>query len=1499
MRRRMSGLLNQLGEELYTPDEFDPRYTPRVGDPAYKKPTVEDAPVLEPAPRLRLSDLEGESLMSTMSDRTRAGGLLTRIGNDYLAYPIPLTGGQDWMRTNPSMWASGRGPVANMIKAAQGMKEKYGKDPLFGGWRMTPTGSDFAGQMTGGTMMSYAAQNMPRSAKNDLNRLLKLYIPSFVGVDSPMAPVQFAALPDEQRKMAMSSMDKLFRKEGGISLPQARLAIADQTQINAPTLGFQNIGRFDTSQGPLTGQGNLTYPDAIAGNFLGRLDSDVNLIDLNPTNVYQGQSDSGGFGRSILVDKDGVFRDVDDPEGYNAARRSAEINPYGVFIDEALLTDLDNRGFKVSSNPIAGAATGLLAAGLLSQSEEADASPAGLLDKARTLGMNTDMPLFHGTTHSFDAFDGSITNPESDWGRGTYATTSPDDVSVNYAGEGPDLTGRIARQTEIIADEMGLDYDDPKAIKAAREQLVGKVPEGQVLDLYARTEKYAEIGGDNPTYYKTQDYRADAAEEIKREDYDDEFDYEDAITEYADQLASDDMDSPYNKILYALQRSAVPWEDQSVILDSVVEQLADGEINLTELDNSIRSNVKEAYDNEDNLIPAGAVSSEVLQELGYEGVIDRKVADRFKNMQGMDSETAHVITFPSFESNLRRTDAEFDPAKRDSSNLLAGTAGAGVLGSGFLQSEEAEAGPLSSVNKAAQKTQRANTVATAKKANQYLDNMGATGRSLDYGAGFGINAEAIKFDDTFEPFPAEGFNPTFMDPASIPKDSYGRLISTNVLNVIPPTAVIDGVERRLRDEAVQNIGESLTQGGVAVIQVRDKAAIEQLMKSKGSTIEQGEPVAVTTSTGSYQKGFTNKELKNYVADVLGDGYEVQVIPSKAGISGSAITVKRVAPALLGAGLLGAPTEEAEASFVGEASKLGRARKPQLEEAKKMLGKKPTRREIADVFQETGWEFNVADGKWRTELPNVKTRIEIPKDYDDYVRGQKDWINRQRESGDLGTMPYSLALKNAIRPSRKYKLGEVLNDPYLLSQYDEKVGPDGEDFMPKTERGLYAEPQDDALFYGSRNRNPLSDVNVQFSTDVGKGAMYEPDEDLITLPSSTDALNLRSTALHELQHAIQEREGFATGGMPEQFASMAARTEWWQNPSEYWRKRGRKIPKGGYASGPQAVKRMKAQIKQMGEPDVGEWSAEDFQRYSDLNDELERYELFKKDISKYRKDIQYGNLTDYDAYRNLTGEMEANNVSFRDQQRSDPYAYEFLKDGELETDFGLELFTRDIPPPIRTEVMASERYTPQPREKQIVNRGRDDFNPWPTKKVSAKSSSNQQAFRELMKPNMVERGMTLAGEGAIRTVEAVGKEIVGALGSFVSPKSQSYKIATGIPSVMGKPTGDMKAVIDKVSTSFEDTILPAITEIANAEWTDPLGRERTIKGDLTNAITPIMEFYQDLPEWVKSNIGERIGYGALAALSMWGITDFGLKKRAAKEIQNSVRESSGGLLEEIK
>jgi hypothetical protein len=151
-----------------------------------------------------------------------------------------------------------------------------------------------------------------------------------------------------------------------------------------------------------------------------------------------------------------------------------------------------------------------------------------------------------------------------------------------------------------------------------------------------------------------------------------------------------------------------------------------------------------------------------------------------------------------------------------------------------------------------------------------------------------LNAQANKIDDTFEPFPEEGFSPTFTSPSAVPTNEYGKVISTNVINVLPP---------KLREEAVIKIGNSLKTGGKALIQTWDAGAAKAGMASKKATIVKDEPLAFTTSTGSYQKGFTNKELKEYIEKTLGESYTVDIVPNKANISGSAVVVTKEASKL--------------------------------------------------------------------------------------------------------------------------------------------------------------------------------------------------------------------------------------------------------------------------------------------------------------------------------------------------------------------------------------------------------------------------------------------------------------------------------------------------------------------------------------------------------------------------------------------------------------------------
>ncbi len=58
--------------------------------------------------------------------------------------------------------------------------------------------------------------------------------------------------------------------------------------------------------------------------------------------------------------------------------------------------------------------------------------------------------VYHGTTHNFEVFSLARGNIENDLGAAFYFSNNADDISANYAGEGPDLTQRIELRAERI-----------------------------------------------------------------------------------------------------------------------------------------------------------------------------------------------------------------------------------------------------------------------------------------------------------------------------------------------------------------------------------------------------------------------------------------------------------------------------------------------------------------------------------------------------------------------------------------------------------------------------------------------------------------------------------------------------------------------------------------------------------------------------------------------------------------------------------------------------------------------------------------------------------------------------------------------------------------------------------------------------------------------------------------------------------------------------------------
>lgn len=159
----------------------------------------------------------------------------------------------------------------------------------------------------------------------------------------------------------------------------------------------------------------------------------------------------------------------------------------------------------------------------------------------------------------------------------------------------------------------------------------------------------------------------------------------------------------------------------------------------------------------------------------------------------------------------------------------------------------------------AARTQIIGTLPTYEKAGSILQQRGATGRGIDFGAGLGEGAKALGKDfDTYEPF-AKNWTPTYSNAADVPSDAYGQLTNLNVLNVVP---------REVRDEIVQDIGRVMQPGGMGIITTRGK----DVMNAKG--LAGPEPMSIITTRDTYQKGFNKDELEDYLKYMLGSGFEI-------------------------------------------------------------------------------------------------------------------------------------------------------------------------------------------------------------------------------------------------------------------------------------------------------------------------------------------------------------------------------------------------------------------------------------------------------------------------------------------------------------------------------------------------------------------------------------------------------------------------------------------------
>jgi len=721
--------------DLIVKGDFDPRFDPRKKEQDMLRnleAEIIGSNYTQPMPRLALSELEGEQFVTSMADRTRAGGDVKSINRVQLVDPIHLPGGQDFMFNNPSaVWASAEMPSSQILEMARDLKSQSGRDPLYIPWRMAPSGGDFS-TTTGELMLGYAAANMTKATKKALDKAMRSYrttgsmvkgkrvgagrkIEGWKGLDDPSSVAVWRNTPDAVRKELMNMMDVQFRNKGGLSIGAARLINADPKQLVGRDAGIQNVGRIFADI-DIFDSAHPSYPFAVPGGGVGVLEnaSAATVFDLLP--------------KARFGDAQKKVKDPANPTQQEI--RALQMKPYGGTITEDILRRMEARGVDVNS--IAGLTGGaltftLLSAGLVTPQEvEAGALKefANNLRKADEMGLKTDQILYHGSTFDIEEFVPS-TAGDNDFGQGTYLTISPSDASRNYAGEGPDLTNRINTLSESIQESLegswsfNADFwdkiNDPevfarieklvdefeenrdrgvleKAADLAAKTILKGQNEGVIYPVFVNNNDFAVIGGKNRTIIDIdrEQYYQSAREEINRSDFGSDDDYEEAVFEYAEELENSDYESPMQSLRDTLTYAGASDEAVSQAIDSAMES---GQIDLTEINEIIRGSYSEDFDTGE-ILNNGQIMQNVLTDLGYKGVVDNTAGQKFA---GMGSGGMHTIVFPGNENLIRSINAKFDPAKADSPNILASAPpilapaalGIGTLGS--MQEARADA----------------------------------------------------------------------------------------------------------------------------------------------------------------------------------------------------------------------------------------------------------------------------------------------------------------------------------------------------------------------------------------------------------------------------------------------------------------------------------------------------------------------------------------------------------------------------------------------------------------------------------------------------------------------------------------------------------------------------------------------------------------------------------------------------------------------------------------
>lgn len=260
--------------------------------------------------------------------------------------------------------------------------------------------------------------------------------------------------------------------------------------------------------------------------------------------------------------------------------------------------------------------------------------------------------VYHGTTHDFDEFDPRGGNIENFHGKGAYFTSDPEDASKNYAGKtGPDITNRIERDMEKIADGIMDDFDGwsdsigefssvqsedewDELEEDERQEIIRKIAEKGIVGQHEGAILPCFLSIQNPVYVETKPI-------LGQETF---FDYEYNFDEETEEENVNEDTTGY-KLLEALNEMMGDYHYEGESIDEVISNiqthmLDDGGMYASRFESMLKESLPIDYDTGDQA--GGQMIQEIYRALGFDGIILN--AGRF-NMAGTKNRTLHFVPF--------------------------------------------------------------------------------------------------------------------------------------------------------------------------------------------------------------------------------------------------------------------------------------------------------------------------------------------------------------------------------------------------------------------------------------------------------------------------------------------------------------------------------------------------------------------------------------------------------------------------------------------------------------------------------------------------------------------------------------------------------------------------------------------------------------------------------------------------------------------------------------